>query len=172
MLGPLDTGFAREPNSVYHGSIIQAGVSNRQTYYGLIMFDTPMGDDLRVLSVELVLTAATKSPRNEGVITAGLLPSEITEHWQTVTYAEIDEAQGTPLDSPIVMSSLHTGVTQGDENRFSVSDSDLASFEDQLRRGRGFPHGTRYSPLRKPSGMEKPQAHREICRKSSRKYGL
>jgi PKD repeat protein len=135
-LGAFDTGFAREPNSVYHRSLIQAGVSYRQTYYGLMAFDTPMGGDLRVLSAELVLTAATKSPKNEGVITAGLLASEVTENWQTVTYAEIDEAQVTPLDSPIVMSSLHTGVTQGDDDHFSIPVSDLASFEDQFRRGR------------------------------------
>ena len=134
-LSASDAGFAREPNSVYHGSLIQAGVSSRQTYYGLMTFDTPMGGDLRVLSAELVLTVATKSPKNEGVITAGFFPSEITEHWQTVTYAEIDVAQVTPLDSPIVMSYLHTGVAQGDDNHFSIPVSDLAYFEDQFRRG-------------------------------------
>jgi len=56
-----DAGFAREPKSVYHNSIIQAGVSSRSTYYGFIKFDVPTLQDVRVLSAELVLTVATKA---------------------------------------------------------------------------------------------------------------
>ncbi|MCJ7640284.1 MAG: hypothetical protein MUO29_00160, partial [Desulfobacterales bacterium] len=67
---------------------------------------------------------------------AGLFPSEVTENWRAVTYAEIDHAEVIPLDSPIVMSYLHTGVTQGLDNRFSVPTSDLVYFEDQFRCGR------------------------------------
>ena len=78
---PSDGGFAREPSSVYHNSIIQAGVSSRSTYYGLIKFDLPPLQDARVLSAELVLTTATKAPRDQGIITAGLFPAGVVEKW-------------------------------------------------------------------------------------------
>jgi subtilisin len=130
-----DTGFAREPKSLYHNSIIQAGVSSRSTYYGLIKFDVPPLQDARVLSAELVLTVATKAPRDQGIITAGLFPAGVVENWSGITYASVESAGVIPLDPPIVMSYLHTNLTQGSENRFSVSVENLAAFEEQFKRG-------------------------------------
>ncbi|MCJ7640285.1 MAG: S8 family serine peptidase [Desulfobacterales bacterium] len=133
---PSDAGFAREPNSVYHNSIIQAGVSSRSTYYGLIKFDVPPLQDTRVLSAELVLTAATKAPRDQGVITAGLFPVGVVENWSGITYSDIEQAEVILLDPPITMSNLHTNLTRGSENRFSVSAENLTAFEEQYHRGR------------------------------------
>jgi len=130
-----DMGFAREPNSVYHGSLIQAGESSGKTYYGLIKFDIPSEDDVRVLSAELILTVATKSPKDQGIVTAGLLPLEIVENWSAITYGDVDQAELTLLDSPIVMSYLRTNMTQGSEHSFSIPLDKLEFFEEQFKTG-------------------------------------
>ena len=134
-LGASDTGYAKEPSSVYLHNVIRAGTSSGMTHYGLIKFNAPSREDIRVLSAELVLTVITLSPKDEGIITAGLFAPEIAQKWPSITYTDVDQAEVIQLDFPIFMSYLHTGVAKGLENRFSVPVAELAAFEEQFKRG-------------------------------------
>ena len=49
--------------------------------------------------------------------------------------ADVEQAEVILLDPPIMMSYLHTNLTQGSENRFSVPAENLAAFEEQFHRG-------------------------------------
>jgi PKD repeat protein len=135
VLTATDVGYTREGDKVYHKSILQAGILSGKTYYGLVQFNSPGVDRVRLLSAELVLTVTSTSPKDEGVITAHLFPPEIVDKWSTLTYTDVDQAAGVLLDSPIVMSYLHETVAKGMEHRVTVPIEAMAGFEEMFNQG-------------------------------------
>ena len=135
VLTATDVGYTREGDKVYHKSILQAGTLSGRTYYGLVQFNSPGVDPIRLLSAELVLTVTNTSPRDEGVITAHLFPPEIVEKWSTLTYTDVDQSAGVLLDSPIVMSHLHETAAKGMEHRFAVPIGAMVGFEEMFNQG-------------------------------------
>jgi PKD repeat protein len=135
VLTAADVGYTREGDKVYHKSILQAGTLSGKTYYGLVQFNSPGVDPIRLLSAELVLTVTSTSPRDEGVITAHLFPPEIVEKWFALTYTDVDQSTGVLLDSPIVMSYLHETVANGMEHRFTVPIEAMDGFEEMFNQG-------------------------------------
>jgi minor extracellular protease Epr len=135
-INAADAGYVDSSGRVSLGRSMLAGIASRRTYYGVAQFAVTPNQDMVVLSAELRLTCSSRSPQDEGIITAGLLPPEIARSWPAITYGDIAAAVVLPLESPIAMSYLHSQVYEGAEHRFPIRPEDLAAFEEQIKSGR------------------------------------
>jgi PKD repeat protein len=135
--GASATGSVMAPGSLtLKSTLITAGMQSGKKSLGLVRFTFPKSEDIFVLGADLSLTGNNKRPTApEGVITAGLLPQEITARWPSFTFADIDQAGVVTLDPPITLSSLGGQVGQGIVNCFSVPHTQITPFEDQFVQG-------------------------------------
>lgn len=132
----VDAGYGREPDHIWLGYDVFAGLTLRRQSYGLMRFETGADEDSFLLSLALEMTGAEGDEQpGVGVISVGALPAQLSADWGDVEFQDVVGSGVALLDPQITLNMVEGQVGEGIVNQFSTPRAEIGVLDEAFQSG-------------------------------------